>query len=104
RGIEDVVVRVVPHEGFAVPVSLRVDRRAALAQQLVFLEERNDDRHDGHGVPLPWSGHRTQRGRPPAFDQVPSMIFRFCTAAPLAPLPRLSSRAISTACAWSMLA
>jgi hypothetical protein len=32
-----------------------------------------------------------------ALCQSPSMSLRFCTAAPDAPLPRLSSRAISTA-------
>ena len=31
--------------------------------------------------------------------QSPSISVRFCTAAPLAPLPRLSSRATATACA-----
>ena len=41
-------------------------------------------------------GLRTSAGEAAA-DQSPSISFRFCTAAPLAPLPRLSSRATSTA-------
>jgi hypothetical protein len=35
--------------------------------------------------------------------QRPSISLRFCTAAPLAPLPRLSRRATSTACRYSSL-
>src|SRR5882762_1785941 len=48
--------------------------------------------------------HQRASTSKPADSGRPSIRFRFCTAAPLAPLPRLSRRAIASACRCASLA
>ena len=43
----------------------------------------------------------TAHNRNPLVSSNPAMMFRFCTAAPLAPLPRLSSIASNRTWVWS---
>src|SRR5665213_873222 len=89
-------VETEPHANEA--FGIRASRSDGFGQRGSILFDFAKKRRCTPYLVAPGEGRGLRHHTSPVVSGRPSMILRFCTAAPLAPLPRLSNTAMSRAC------